>query len=233
MFNISICDDEQTEINYLTGLIHKWAGLRDISVRVLSYMNAEAFLFAYGDDKKTDILLLDIQMGGMDGVTLAKKIRAVNKEIQIAFITGHMDYISDGYDVEALHYLLKPVTEEKLFSILDRAAKKLSRFDKALFISHAGETARIPLYEIRFFEVRKNYVTVYINQKVEYTVKKTLNEMEKELDGSFFRVGRSYIVNLRHIRKITKNEIHLTDGIIIPLPRGLYGAINRAVIENL
>lgn len=231
MINLAICDDERVEIEYLRTLITAWAREGKHSIHINDYPSAEAFLFAYDGDKRFDILLLDIQMGGMDGVTLAKRIRVLNKEIQIIFITGHMDYISDGYDVDALHYLLKPVTGEKLASILDRAMEKLARNERALFINQAGESTRIPLYEIRYLEVCQNYVTIHTHG--EYTVKKTLGQLEKELDDGFFRTGRSFIVNLRYIRKIIKTEVHLANGMVIPLSRGLYGALNRAMIDRL
>ena len=237
MITIAVCDDESAETSYISGLTRKWAANRSISARFLEYSSAESFLFAYEDDKSANILLLDIQMGGMDGVSLARTIRKSNKTIQIIFVTGYMDYIADGYDVDALHYLLKPVTEEKLASVLDRAMDKLAYNERALYISRAGETELIPMHEIQCVEVRRNYVTVYAKGEGEgdgeYVLKKTLGEIEKELGGGFFRLGRSYIVNLRHIRKITKTDVHLMGGMVVPLPRRLYGEINKALIEQL
>ena len=229
MTHIAICDDEQIERNYLSGLVKNWAINRDISISINDFSSAEGFLFS-SEDKAFDILLLDIEMEGMDGVTLAKKIRLSNKEIQIIFITGYMEYIADGYDVEALHYLLKPVSEEKLATILDRAISKLASNEKALFINQSGENIRIPLGEIRYLEVFHNYVTIHAADS--YKVKKTLGALEKDLDSRFFRAGRSYIVNLRFVRKSTKSEVHLADGTVIPMSRGLYAALNRAIIEH-
>ena len=231
MINFVICDDEGAEREYLTALVRKWAGDKDIKIR--EFDSGEAFLFQYEDDKPADILLLDIQMKKIDGVTLAKKIRAKDKEVQIIFVTGYMDYISDGYDVEALHYLLKPVTEEKFFAILNRASEKLVRNQFALYVSHMGMAVRIPFYQIRYLEVRHNHVTIFADE--EYVAKTTLNELEKELvkDDVFFRVGRSYIVNLRSVKKCTKTEIYLAGGEVIPMPRGVYTAINKAMIERL
>ena len=97
----------------------------------------------------------------MNGVALARTVRAQNREIAIVFLTGYADYIADGYDVEALHYLLKPITREKLFPVLDRAVEHLRRNERALLIASQGETVRIPLYEIRYVESRLNYVTVH------------------------------------------------------------------------
>lgn len=230
MISIAICDDEHEERTYVTGLVQDWATTRNHATRVRHFQSAEAFLFAYEDDQAYDILLLDIQMQGLDGVSLARQVRAGNKEAQIIFITGYMEYIADGYDVEALNYLLKPVTAQKLTAVLDRAVEKLAQVEKAIFIQQGGENIRIPLYEIRYLEVMHNHVTIHAG--IKYKVKKTLAALEEELDQNFFRVGRSFIVNLRYVRKSTKTEVYLADGITIPLSRGMYAALNQAIIER-
>ena len=231
MINIAICDNERAETAFLAGIVRQWAAVCGVGVTIVEHESAEAFLFFYEEKKNVDILLLDIQMGGMDGVALARKIRETNREMLIIFITGYMEYIADGYDVEALHYLLKPVTAEKLIPLLDRAVEKMAFHKRAIFISHAGASTRLPLYEIRYLEVWHNYVTIHAEGA--YTVKKSLGELEKELDDNFFRLGRSIIVNLRYVRKTTKKEVALLDGTVVPLPRGLYEALNRAMIEHL
>ena len=230
MLTIAICDDRQEEITYLSGLVREWASHRGHAARLRPFPSAEAFLFAYESDRGYDILLLDIQMGGQDGVSLARQIRAGNKEVQLIFITGYMDYIAQGYDVEALNYLLKPVSAEKLAPVLDRAVERLAQRERALFVQQGGENIRIPLYEIRYLEVMHNYVTIHAGE--EYKVKKTLAALEEELDGNFFRVGRSFIVNLRYVRKSTKTQAHLADGAVVPLSRGIYSALNQAIIER-
>ena len=88
---------------------------------------------------------------------------------------------------------------------------------------------RIPLCEIRYLEVRQNYVTVH--GKKDYTMKRPLRDFEKDLDTSFHRVGRSIIVNLSFIRRVTKTEIHLLEGTVLSLPRGAYVPLNRAIIR--
>jgi len=229
--NLAFCDDEDSQIENLRALVDEWSRSGGHAVRADSFPSAEAFLFAFEEDKGYHILLLDVEMGGMDGVTLAKRVRAADKEVQIIFVTGYMEYMADGYEVEALHYLLKPVTGEKLAAVLDRAVVKLAQNERALFITHAGENIRVPLYEVRFVEVQKNYVTVHAGGV--YKVKQTLGELEKELDERFFRVGRSYIINLRYISRITRTDAYLADGTAIPLPRGMYDALNQAVIARL
>jgi len=231
MYHFVICDDDLVQQAINKNLLAQWASEHGLPIRTTLFSSAEAFLFHYEEDKKADVLLLDVEMGKMDGVTLAKKIRAGNKEVQIIFITGYMDYILDGYEVEALHYLLKPVKSENLFPVLVRAVKRLEENTKALLVRPDGESVRIPHYEIRYFEVTGNYVTIYANG--EYRVKATLGHFEQELDDVFFRVGRSYIVNLKLVRKVSKGELLLMDGTVLLLPRGADKLINQAIIERL
>lgn len=228
-YKIAICDDSDVDRQYISGLVEKWAANTGNTVQTALFTSAENFLFHYTDKKDYDILLLDIEMGDMDGVTMAKKLRRDNDTVQIVFITGYSDYISEGYEVAALHYLMKPVKQEKLFSVLDRAAEKLSKNEKVLNIEIGGEMVRVPVYQIRYADVFGNYVTIHASDTL--TVKMTLGELGKELDDRFYRVSRSAIVNLTQISRVTKTEIKLNDGVSIPLPRGAYEGVNRAIIN--
>lgn len=228
-YKIAVCDDSDTDRQYISDLVNRWAAHTDHTVKTSAFVSAESFLFHYSEENDYDILLLDIEMGAIDGVTMAKKLRQENDTVQIVFITGYSDYISEGYEVAALHYLMKPVGEEKLFSVLDRAAVKLSKNEKVLHLEAGGEMARVPVYQIRYADVSGNYVTIHALD--ELTVKMTLGELEKELDDRFFRVGRSVIVNLTKISRVTRSEIRLCDGVSIPLPRGAYEGVNRAIID--
>ena len=168
-------------------------------------------------------------MKKMDGVTLAKKIRQDNEAMQIVFITGYSDYILEGYEVSALNYLMKPIYEEKLMMVLDKAIEKLAKNDKVLTFTTNSEMIRVPIYQINYVEVFGNYITIHANDEIK--IKMTLSELEKELDERFYRVGRSIIVNLTQISRVTKKEIKLNSGILIPLPRNAYDKLNRAIID--
>lgn len=228
-YKIAICDDLESDRDYLKDLLNKWANDYSHLLNVYTFSSAESFLFRYEEAKDYDILLLDIEMGLMDGVSMAKKIRQDNDTVQIIFITGYSDYIAEGYEVNALHYLMKPVKEEKLFSVLERAIEKINKNDVVLNMDSANGMVRVPIYQIRFAEVFGNYVTIHANDEV--VVKMTLNEIEKLLDERFYRVGRSVIVNLNEVSRVTKTEIKLLDGTSIHLPRGAYDGVNRAIIS--
>ena len=226
---IAICDDSSADRQYLSTLADRWAADRGHVIRTAFFSSAEEFLFHYAEEKDYDILLLDIEMGAMDGVTMARTLRRDNETVQIIFVTGYSDYIAEGYEVAALHYLMKPVREDKLFSVLDRAAEKLSRNETVLNFEVGGEMVRVPIYQIRYADVSGNYVTIHAAGEV--TVKMTLGELEGQLDRRFYRAGRSVIVNLTMISRVTKTEILLSDGTAVPLPRGAYEGVNRAIIN--
>ena len=230
VYRIAVCDDSPADIDYITSLLSVWSADRGITINIKTFSSAESFLFHYAEEKNYDLLLLDIEMGAMDGVTMAKRIRRENESVQIVFITGYSDYISEGYEVAALHYLMKPVNGDKLFSVLDRALEKQKQNERCLNLELSGEMVRIPFYEIRYLDVHQNYVTIHGKQ--DYTVKKSLAEFEALLDTRFCRVGRSMILNLNYISRVTKTDVYLSDKSMLPLPRGAYEPLNRAIIAH-
>lgn len=229
MYRFAVCDDNPADVSYVVSLIEKWNKQTGLPLQIDTFPSAEAFLFACEADESVDVLFLDIEMGGISGVELAKKLRSAGARMQIVFITGYMEYIAQGYDVEALHYLLKPVTEEKLEAVLERAVTRMKSREKELVLASAEGVVRLPLYEIRYLEVMKNYVTIHGDE--EYSVKRSLNDLEQELDEGFYRIHRSYIVSLKSVKKITRTEVVLKDGTQLPLSRKLYNGLNQAFIQ--
>ena len=111
-YRVAIVDDSIVDAAFVEDILKVWANNRQVVVQPERFDSAEKFLFRYADDKAWDILLLDIEMGAMDGVTMAKRVRQDNEAVQIVFITGYSDYIAEGYEVAALHYLMKPVNQD-------------------------------------------------------------------------------------------------------------------------
>lgn len=227
IFKISSVDDDPQSAERLIAMTEKWAESRGHSLNFSKYSSASGFLFDFSDNP-CDILLLDVEMPGMSGVELAKKLRSENRIIQIIFVTAFSDYISEGYEVAALHYLLKPVDPEKLFRTLDRAAERVIRDCRSTTLETSDGTFVIPLHEIHFMESQKNYVIVHAER--DYIVRRTLTAFSDCLDSRFLRVGRSYIINLLYIKKVSRTEIELKTGEIIQIPKGSFEAVNKAII---
>lgn len=225
---ISICDDSDVERKNMKSLVSAWASTSGADINLNEYSSAEEFLFSY-EDCKPDILLLDVEMPGLNGVELAKKLRAKNRIIQIIFITAYSDYIAEGYEVAALHYLLKPVEPEKLFKTLNRAVERVIRDCRSIALETADGTFVTPLYEVKYLEACKNYVTVHAER--DYTVRRTLSDFSCDLDNRFIKAGRSFIINLLWIKRVSKTEIELKSGEIIPIPKSAFETVNRAIIN--
>lgn len=227
--HITICDDSAVYRQYLMGLLHEWGSIHGQTCRISEFSSAEAFLFAWEDHQDVDIFLLDIEMPGMNGVELARQIRQRNAQAQIVFITGYSEYMAIGYDVEALHYLVKPIESEKLYAVLDRAVARLQRQEPTFLIDQHGVLTRVPVSKIRFIEVNRNYVTIYVDTA--YEIRRSMKEIETLLDKRFLRIGRSCIVNLTYVMQVSKTDLTLIDGTKLYLPRGSYNSVNRAIIN--
>jgi len=226
-----ICEDELATAEQITKLVQGWASFHGQAVHITHFKSAEAFLFAYEDDKSTDLILLDIQMGEMDGMTLARKIREDNKKVQIIFITGVFDYVAEGYDVSAVHYLLKPVKEEKLYSALDKALAQISLPKRTITIDTSDGIALVAVDDIIYIEALDHKSAIHSRKNV-VSCKMPLYKIEETLsDERFVKVHRSYLVNLAFVKRITRTDITLDDGTAIPLSRRLYKDINSLLMK--
>jgi len=227
---IAICDDEHQQTEYIKTLVSKWAYQSNIEISIEMFDSAENFKNLWNKNKAFNILLLDIEMGEQNGIELAREIRQSDIKLSIIFITGFTDYMSEGYDVSALHYLIKPINENKLFEVLDKAVENLAKDTEFLTLTVNRKNIIIPLHDIIYIESSLNYIIVN-TAKEQYKIKLSLTEIENKLGSGFFKCTRSFIVGLRYIRIITKKEIILTNGVIVPLGRGLYDDINNAFIK--
>lgn len=227
--HIAICDDSEVYRRYLMDLLQKWGRMHEQTCHFTQFSSAEEFLITWEEHQDVSVFLLDIEMPGMNGVELARLIRQRNAQAQIVFITGYSEYMAIGYDVEALHYLVKPIESEKLFAVLDRAVTRLQRQDPTLPFEQHGILTRVPVSKIRYIEVNRNYVTIHA--EADYQIRQSMKEVEALLDKRFLRIGRSYIVNLAYVLQVSKTELTLIGGTKLYLPRGSYDVVNRAIIN--
>jgi DNA-binding LytR/AlgR family response regulator len=225
--NLAICDDETFQRRYLTTLVKDWAAAACLSLRVDCFESAEQFV--YGKIIDYDILLLDIQMGGQNGVELAKDLRKEDERLVIIFITAMPDFIQNGYDVSALHYLMKPVDEGKLFDVLNKAVLLISKEDPTILLPSDGDTVRVKTADILYIESFAHDSEV-VTPAGKIIVKIPISKLDERLSSTMVRCHRSYLVNVSRIAKITKTDVVLDDGKAIPLSRRLYGDVNKTFI---
>ncbi len=229
---IAICDDDASQREYLHELTKAWAARNRHLIEVRQYAGAKEFLFDYSAEKDFDILLLDIEMPGITGIELAKTVRQENQQVQIVFITGFYEYFSDGFDVSALHYLIKPADDTKLYPVLNRAVDNLMYRQRSILISTGEEDIKLSLADILYVEAENVYITVHTTRG-SYRTRMALTKFIEQLDETFFRVHRSYVVGLKYIKKITRTDITIINGDTVPISRGLYNDVHAALIKYL
>lgn len=228
-YRIAICDDEQNQIEYITSIVTSWSNHKGHSCEIRTFASAEAFLFEYEEDKAYDILLLDVEMKSMNGIELAKRIRKDNNRAEIIFITSHFEFVGEGYEVDALHYLIKPISVEKLTQVLTKAAEKLSVEPPSVVISCEGETVKLYESDILYVESFLHYIVIHTKDN-EYKIKENISVFENKVSDVFYRIHRSYLVSLKYITRISRTSVNIGNT-ELPLSRGKYDNINRAFIE--
>ncbi len=229
-YRIAICDDEQNQIEYITSIVASWSAHEGHGCEIRTFASAEAFLFEYEEDKAYDILLLDVEMKNMNGIELAKRIRKDNNRAEIIFITSHFEFVGEGYEVDALHYLIKPISVEKFTQVLTKAAEKLSVEPPPVVISCEGETVKLYESDILYVESFLHYIVIHTKDN-EYKIKENISVFENKVSNVFYRIHRSYLVSLKYITRISRTSVNIGNT-ELPLSRGKYDNINRAFIEH-
>lgn len=230
-YKIAICDDSTADQNYIMDMTRCWAAEGRYVLHIDTFVSAESFLFHYSEHKDYDILLLDIEMEGMDGISLAKKLRQENDQVQIVFVTGFPDFMAQGYEVSALHYLLKPLEEETLCRVLDRAAANLKKADRSVIFTVDGEALRLDVREIMSAEALAHFCRIN-TLRGQFEVRQNFSELAEKLGEGFIRTHRSYLVQVACIRRISKTEVILDNWEKVPLSRSNYHAVNQAFIRH-
>ena len=231
MFRVAICEDEKVVLDFENSLVNKWAAARGCSLELDSYISAEQFLFESEDKAPYDVLIFDIQMKNMNGMELAKKLRARGCDAVIIFVTGVPDYAIEGYEVGAVRYILKPVKPEVLKQLLDAAyAERQKKTEDYFVLGQGADLERISFEKIVYIEARGHYVFLKgIDFEREW--KAGFAETAAAFEGrGFFCLRRGLMVNLAHVARITRTDCILDDGEALPVARGVYKELNEAFI---
>lgn len=234
MLHIAICDDDKILLDNLTKEVELWAREEHVVCSVEPFATADAFLFAWEDKKDIEVLLLDIEMPGMDGMELAKWLRRKGERLSIIFVTGNPEFAPEGYELEALSYLVKPVKREKLRGALNRAEKQSGQGAAILAAVSAGEVEKVYVSDICLLESRDHETVLIKRDGRSIFCKETLRQMEQKLDENseaFFKPHRSYLINLGYVERISKRDVRMEGGALIPIARGKREELNQVYMR--
>lgn len=229
---IAVCDDEKVSRDFEKQIIQKWAEKEKVDVSVDLYTSAENFLFESEDKIEYDLLILDIQMGKMNGVELARTLRKRGFSGQLIFLTGVKDYAIEGYEVGAVRYLLKPIKEDAFVKVLNFVYNDFQKKDKDFYLLKIGtDITKILFEKIIYVEARGHYVHL-LCVDFEKEWKAVFGSVSDEFqEHGFFCLRRGLLVNLLHISKITRTECFMDNGEILPVARNNYQELNEAFIK--
>jgi len=212
---IAICDDEKN-IRELIGDKVK-----------TQFPKAEIDFYSSGDelllsDKPMDILFLDIQMSGKNGMETARELRKKNKKTIIIFVTATEEYVFQAFDVGAFHYIVKPIDDEKFTEVLCNAVDELKALDtytaasekRYMMINNGGVHIKVNIDDIVYAEVFNRKVVIHkLNETIEYYGK--MSELEALVGDRFFRPHRAYLINFKYVEKYDSSTIYLENGTAI------------------
>jgi len=226
----AICEDDPTMQQQLADAIADWAKSRIIQADVLCYPSAETFIIAW-PELSFDLAFLDIQMQNMTGIDLAEYIRKTDQNMMIVFVTSHSQYVFDGYNVNALNYLVKPLSHAKLLPILDKALMIWrSQKDAVILVSNGNGQQKLPFDDIYYISMFSHIASIQTEKDV-YELRKTAQELSDMLPGYFVRCHRSYIVNLFKVKCMYKEFLLLSNGRTLPISRNKSKEVNDAFIR--
>ncbi len=219
MIRIAIVEDEKVYAEQLQEYLKQYEAEYEETFTLQLFQDGDEIVEGYRPEY--DLILMDIQMKFVDGMTAAEQIRKMDKDVLIIFITNMAQYAIRGYEVSAFDFILKPVTYFAFSQKLKRAVQQCRQQEKKyMTIRVAGGIARIALDQINYMESMKHQIIVHTETE-EYTMTGTMKELEEQLAAEhFFRCNSGYLVNLAKVRRVNGNEVLAgTDVLAISRPR--------------
>ncbi|MBR2288868.1 MAG: response regulator transcription factor [Clostridia bacterium] len=228
---IAVVEDDLQVQEQLKSYIMRFFEGRENQVRLTLFSDGDEILEDYRADY--DLILLDIQMARLDGLTTAQKLRALDENVYLIFVTNLGNYAIKGYSVNALDFVLKPVNYLMLKAMLQRVEKLLAENDRRyLTLPTERGLVRLNVRQIYYVETN-NHTSVIHTEKGEYSFRESMKNLESMLrEYSFFRCNNCYLVNLAHVDEVDKNEV-IVEGERLAISRPRYKAFMEALTHYI
>lgn len=228
---VAICDDEKQIRDILSDTVRSVS--EDIEIEC--YSNAESILSQSFD---ADILLLDIQMPGIDGMEAARKLRASGKNTVIVFVTAIAEQVFNAFDVGAFQYIVKPFNHKKVREIIDKAiirteeqtvSEKDNTDTQFIMVKSGGTNKKVVIREITYAEIFNRRIVIHMENKDKIEYYGRISDLENMLGTDFFRVHRAYLINFAYIRSYDSKYVNVGED-EIPVARGKYQELIKAYL---
>ena len=234
MINIAVCDDEKCMSEKIEKLVEDFFRKKNTNISVSEYSSGEELLKS---NERIDILFLDIGMRGMDGIETARKLRECRFHGFLIFITVLKEMVFQSFEVQPFDYLVKPVQEEHFEKTMERLflsmQDRLSPEKANLLVQKGCESNIIFFQDIICCEIidRKVYLYLVSGEAIDYYDR--IENLEKKMDGRFFRCHRSYLINLNHLKSYRNNTAFMADGKEIPVSRLRSKEFSKVILQYM
>ena len=235
-YRVGLCDDEKRMLkinnHFMMEIDEEY---EEFTLDLINFM-AGKDMVEYMKREPLDIAILDVDMIGMDGMEVAKKLKEINEDIVVFFITGHSEFAVEAFDVDAIGYVMKPVDKEKLERTLLKAVTKVRELkgrtkQRELVITVNNLKKRIPVDDIIYIE-RVQTQCVIVTKREEYRVYDTITDLVDKVGEGFVRASQSFILKISEISKVTYKEATLKNGLVVSLGRGFTKEVKKAFLEQ-
>ena len=231
LIHVAIVEDEPLFVQQLKEYIGRYEKDRGRRIKITTFADGEDITDDYRGGY--DIILMDIQMRFMDGMTAAEKIRTLDHEVIIMFITNMIQYAVRGYEVDAMDYVVKPV---EYFAFSQKLDKAIGRMKKAVqtYISVPTEDGlqKLAVSDIYYIESSNRKVTLYLrHEKIEYYDK--ISSLESELKPDFFRIHKGYLVNIKYVERYDRTEVKMRNGDSLLISKYKYQDFVKRYLEYI
>ena len=229
MIRIAIVEDESEYIRLLTDYLHRYEQESGQLFQIRTYPDGLDITEDYTADH--DIILMDIQMKHLDGMKAAQIIRGLDENVTIIFITSTVQYAVQGYTVDALGYVVKPVTYHSFANLIGKAVSKTEHEQQKHFCTVKTETGvqKIDLNNVLYIEAQRHNIVIH-SVRAQFTTAGPMKKFEESLSGlPFSKCHNAYLVNLQYVDSILQNDVLLSDGTSLPISR----ARKKAFLDDL
>ena len=222
---IAICDDEEIYRVELKTILDKL--LINVDYNIDTFDDGTKLMESF-NKAPYDLVFLDIEMPAVDGITLAKSIRNKSENVFIVFLTGHIEYALEGYEVNALRYLTKPVDIGKLKEVI-RYVQEKQGSARQLIIREDGEEILIDISDVIYMESMNQNVRI-VSAKGEHVIRYNIGDFEEQLkNDGFFRIHRGYLISLSKVKKLVKSDVIMDNGETLPVSRSNLKPLKEAL----
>lgn len=234
MINIAVCEDDVFTGGQIETILYKQAEKKGIVIQTEVFTSAEQCLQYVKDSDLVDLLFLDIELGGMSGIELANLIRNElhNDYMQIVYVSSKQSYAMELFESHPLHFLVKPLNEEKLSRVFAKAVKLIDRSEETFRYKKGHTYNKILLSEILYFEADNRVVILHMRDGKDIfygTLKRIYPELQKH---GFFFCHKSYLVNYDKVKIFETSQLVMQNGDIIPISQAQRKAVKELQLER-